>query len=138
MVIINYSGRRDVSSVSLDGIVDSAKIPQKDGNMNVSADILPQFYSTSTPYMKYKTQIPEYSAHEVDFIAAGTDFVVKGMFIPGNSKPYVLRNLPGPEKYITLTHELVHSEFHDAGIPQSEYEVRRVTSERTNFKDYYA
>lgn len=133
MVIINYSGRRDVS---LEGIVDP-KIAPKENNISTSLDVLPQFYSTSTPYMTYTTPIPEYPAHEVQSIAEGMNFVVKGMFVPGNSKPYVLRNLPRPEKYIVTTHEQVHSEFHDAGIPQSEYEVRRITSERTNFTDYF-
>lgn len=94
--------------------------------------------SKNSNYQTYTVSIPEYLAHEVSFIAAGENFVVKGMFVHGDSKPYVLRDLFGPEKYQVIVHELVHDRVHNDGLPQMEWQVRDITSNLTGFKDYYS
>lgn len=124
MVLINYLGK----NVSLEEKV----VPE---NMTVTRP--PKFEEASTYDHKYVFPDNDYDAVEVDFLGAGPGWEIRGMFIPGNSRPYVLRNLPGPEKYRTKKHEFVHKDFYDSGIPQSESEVRRITSTITNFTDYY-
>lgn len=125
MVIINYLGKTQT--------IDDKLIPE-----NVSMTKPLKFESEENYSFKYVNPNNDYDVVEMDFLGAGIGWEIRGMFVPGDSRPYVLRYLSGPEKYRTKVHELVHKQFHNEGIPQSEYEVRRITSEITNFKDYYS
>ena len=126
MVIINYLGRKDS--------IDDVFMPE-----GISITNTPIFREHDLSYdQKYLRPNNDYDVIEIDFLGAGPGWEIRGLFVPGNSRPYVLRNLHGPEKYRTKKHELVHKDLYDEGIPQSESEVRRITSGITDFRDYYA
>ncbi|GIU69360.1 MAG: hypothetical protein KatS3mg002_0596 [Candidatus Woesearchaeota archaeon] len=131
----NLSNSHTLSNIIyINSVLNKSSFNKKTSNQE---PIIKNILGSFTYYTSYYIPNNDYDVVEVDFLGAGIGWEIRGMFIPGNPKPFVLRNLPGPEKYRTKQHELIHKEFYDSGIPQSEYEVRRITSQKTNFNDYY-